>query len=119
LLRKYLKKFEVPQILIFNKEDLINSEEKLYSYQSLGSQYSSVISALKERGFDELINQIISLVPSSSKSDFSKDEVNELKLVIFGPPNSGKSTLMNYLLKANRSLATPIAGTTQEPVISN
>lgn len=39
-------------------------------------------------------------------------------LLVFGPPNSGKSTLMNYLLQENRSLATSIAGTTQEPVIS-
>lgn len=116
--KKYLKKFKVPQILIFNKTDLINSEEKLYSYQSLCPQYFFSISALKEKGLDKLINQITILLPSPSIPDIKKEE-NELKLVIFGPPNSGKSTLMNYLLKANRSLATPIAGTTQEPVISD
>ncbi|MEG7978431.1 MAG: 50S ribosome-binding GTPase [Mollicutes bacterium UO1] len=63
------------------------------------------------------MKQITALLPHSS-SENAKQKEQELKLLIFGPPNSGKSTLMNYLLKENRSLATPIAGTTQEPVIS-
>src|SRR5690606_21346597 len=100
------------------KIDLMNSEEKIYSCQSLGPQYFFAISAIKEKGLDKLINQITTLLPSPLIPDEKKEE-NELKLIIFGPPNSGKSTLMNYLLKANRSLATPIAGTTQEPVISD
>jgi len=45
-------------------------------------------------------------------------ENQKTNLLIFGPPNSGKSTLMNHLLQKNRSLVTPLAGTTQEPVIS-
>jgi len=57
-------------------------------------------------------------LPHTSGENIDQKE-NRLKLLIFGPPNSGKSTLMNYLLKEKRSLATPIAGTTQEPVISN
>jgi len=62
--------------------------------------------------------QITTILPYSSGENADQKE-KELKLLIFGPPNSGKSTLMNYLLQENRSLATPIAGTTQEPVISN
>jgi tRNA modification GTPase len=66
------------------------------------------------RGEKELIKKIISLVPSSI---FPKTEKNiKAKIVIFGPPNSGKSTLLNYLLKKNRSLVSSAAGTTQEPV---
>lgn len=118
LVKKYLKQFKVPQFLLFNKIDLINSEEKIHSCQSLGPQYFFAISALREKGLDKLINQITNLLPSPKTPDVKKEE-SELKLIIFGPPNSGKSTLMNYLLKANRSLATPIAGTTQEPVISD
>ncbi|CAH1756447.1 3918_t:CDS:2 [Entrophospora sp. SA101] len=70
---------------------------------------------LKERtNIGKLIKQITTLLPHSSGEDTNQKE-NRSKLLIFGPPNSGKSTLMNYLLKENRSLATPIAGTTQEP----
>jgi GTP-binding protein len=113
-----LKQFKAPQFLVFNKIDLANSEEKIYPCQSLGPQHFFAISALKEKGLDKLISQITNFLPSPAIPDIKKEE-SELKLIIFGPPNSGKSTLMNYLLKANRSLATPIAGTTQEPVISD
>ena len=118
LLKRYLKKLKPPQILIFNKIDLINSEEEFYSYQTLRPQHFLAISTLKETNFDKLAKQITSLLPhSSEENDEQKEE--KLKLLIFGPPNSGKSTLMNCLLKKNRSLATSIAGTTQEPVISD
>lgn len=117
LLRRYLKKFKAPQILIFNKADLTDKND-FYDYQSLWPQHFLTISARKGTNLDKLTKQITTLLPHSA-SENTKQKENQLKLLIFGPPNSGKSTLMNYLLKEKRSLATPIAGTTQEPVISN
>ncbi|RHZ35530.1 GTPase [endosymbiont GvMRE of Glomus versiforme] len=117
LTKKYLKKFSAPQILIFNKIDLTD-EKDFYAYQSLWPQYFLTISAGKEINLDQLSQQITEILPHSVVENTNQKE-NQLRLLIFGPPNSGKSTLMNYLLKENRSLVTPIAGTTQEPVISN
>jgi tRNA modification GTPase len=39
---------------------------------------------------------------------------NGLKVVLIGEPNAGKSTLMNTLLQKERSLVTPIPGTTRD-----
>ena len=39
-----------------------------------------------------------------------------LRLALFGRPNSGKSTLMNRLLKQERVLVSDIAGTTVDPI---
>ncbi len=64
------------------------------------------------------MNKLASLI-SNKVSDFQEAKespLSELKIAIFGPPNSGKSTLMNYLLKKNRSVVSPVEGTTQEPV---
>ena len=37
-----------------------------------------------------------------------------LRTVMLGPPNAGKSTLLNLLLGTDRALVTPIAGTTRD-----
>jgi len=37
-----------------------------------------------------------------------------VRTVLLGPPNAGKSTLLNALLRADRALVTPIAGTTRD-----
>ena len=65
---------------------------------------------------EELMEKVISLVPSQILPEMTEE--NKIKLTIFGPPNSGKSTLLNYLLQKNRSLVSPVAGTTQEPIKS-
>jgi tRNA modification GTPase len=39
-----------------------------------------------------------------------------LKLVIAGPPNAGKSSLMNWLVGAEAAIVSPIAGTTRDVV---
>jgi len=36
------------------------------------------------------------------------------RVVILGPPNSGKSSLFNRLVRQNRALVTPVAGTTRD-----
>jgi len=40
-------------------------------------------------------------------------------VVILGPPNAGKSTLFNYLVKKNQSIVTDIEGTTRDVIEKN
>ena len=116
LIKKLLQKIKIPKILIRNKIDLASPEKDFSSYKMLKSEYFLPISSLKAINIDKLLNKIVVLITSPiAKSELEKKKLNVL---IFGPPNSGKSTLMNYLLQENRSLVTPLAGTTQEPVIS-
>jgi GTP-binding protein len=116
LIKKLLQKIKIPKILIRNKIDLASPEEDFSSYKALKSEYFLPVSALKAINIDKLLNKIANLIISPiAKPEVEKEKLNVL---IFGPPNSGKSTLMNYLLQENRSLVTSLAGTTQEPVIS-
>ncbi len=41
-----------------------------------------------------------------------------IRIVLVGKPNVGKSTLMNQILKTNRSITSPISGTTRDTVTS-
>jgi GTPase len=118
LINKYLKKFKVPKFLLLNKIDLVEPGENFSSYQSLQSEYQFFISALQGIGLDNLTAKIISFLPSLHQEKIASSNKG-LNLLIFGAPNSGKSTLMNYLLQENRSVVSPVAGTTQEPVTSS
>lgn len=114
-LNKYLRQFLNPKILVLNKLDLVEQKEYQISlFRRLGQNYLYPFSAPNTTNLEKIIEKIISLIPSPELPQAEKD--NKINLTIFGPPNSGKSTLLNYLLKKNRSLVSPVAGTTQEPV---
>jgi GTP-binding protein len=114
-LNRILRKYLVPRILVFNEANLKAGVEN--SGQFFGLNYHFSISAFTESNLEQLVKKIVELLPNSNKEEWEVENP-QVNLLIFGPPNSGKSTLMNYLLQKNRSLVTPLAGTTQEPVIS-
>ena len=47
-----------------------------------------------------------------------KDSLNKPRVLIAGPPNSGKSSLFNALLSRNRSIVSSVAGTTRDLIDS-
>ncbi|HMS32861.1 MAG TPA: tRNA uridine-5-carboxymethylaminomethyl(34) synthesis GTPase MnmE [Ignavibacteria bacterium] len=67
----------------------------------------------KITGLNERLKKIIS-------SYISGKVIREgINLVIAGKPNSGKSSLFNYLLKTNRAIVSSIAGTTRDYIEEN
>jgi GTP-binding protein len=53
------------------------------------------------------------------EEDFTDDKVKDcLNLAIIGMPNVGKSSLMNGLLQKEKSIVTPLAGTTRDSIDS-
>jgi len=114
-LNKYLRKFFIPKILILSKSDLVEQKEYQISlFRMLGHNHLYSFS-VSEDG-KELMEKVVDLIPSQFLPEIMGE--NKIKIAIFGPPNSGKSTLLNYLLQKNRSLVSPVAGTTQEPIKS-
>jgi tRNA modification GTPase len=62
---------------------------------------------------EKLRMELLHTVELSAKAGAVRDG---LKLVIAGPPNAGKSSLMNWLVGSEAAIVSPIAGTTRDVV---
>ncbi|MBQ9418833.1 MAG: ribosome biogenesis GTPase Der [Synergistaceae bacterium] len=103
-----------PVIVAMNKLDDPKHDDLINDAYSLGFENVLGLSALHKRGIDELLDLVVKFLPEDDEN-FSRDE-NEIRLVIAGKPNVGKSSLLNKITNSERSLVSPIAGTTRDPV---
>ena len=51
-----------------------------------------------------------------SEADFGILQREGLRIAIIGPPNAGKSSLLNRLLGQERAIVTPVAGTARDTI---
>ena len=111
IIRKSNKKV----FLAVNKVDGMNRENLIYPFYSLGVGDPFQISAISGRACGDLLDAMIEQMPAMEEND-SGDE--RIKLAIIGKPNVGKSSLTNALLGYDRTIVTPVAGTTRDSVDS-
>ena len=104
-----------PVIVAVNKLDDPKHDDLANDAYVLGFERVIPISALHKRGMYELLDAVIEILPVSSEHDDVMED-DEIKLVIAGKPNVGKSSLLNKITNSERSLVSPIAGTTRDPV---
>lgn len=95
-------------IIAANKlENLLSFE---HNWWSLGFEVFQ-ISALHGNGIGDLLDNIVQdLEPKLS------EKLRDPKLTILGKPNSGKSSLLNALLKTNRAIVSSQANTTRDSI---
>lgn len=108
-----LRKFWDKVVVAVNKTEGGRGQAEGYNYYKLGINSLTFISAEHGDNIDKLIEQLLDGL------DFSKTEVEEeevIRLAIVGKPNTGKSSLSNFLTKTNCSIVSDIAGTTRDVV---
>ena len=105
-----------PFILVINKIDDSVHEISTLQFYELGLGEPVHISAISGRNVGDFLDRIIKKIPEKQSSPIEKEK--ELNLAIIGMPNVGKSSLMNALLKEEKSIVTEIAGTTRDSVDS-
>ena len=105
-----------PVIVAMNKLDDPKHDDFMNDAYTLGFEHVIGIRAMHKRGLDDLLDMIADLLPEDSESEELDDSADEIRLVIAGKPNVGKSSLLNKITKSERSLVSPVAGTTRDPV---
>ncbi len=104
-----------PVIVAVNKLDDPKHDDIANEAYILGFENVIPISAVHKRGLYELLDAVVDVLPSDENDDDDSDS-DEIKIIIAGKPNVGKSSMLNKILGSERSLVSPIAGTTRDPV---
>ena len=108
-----LRRSRKPVIVAANKLDDIKHDDSANEAYELGFEHVVPISALHKRNLEDLLDLLTELLPDEKLQEEATDEV---RLAIVGKPNVGKSSMLNGLAGTERSLVSPVAGTTRDPV---
>lgn len=108
-----LRRSRKPVIVAANKLDDVKHDDSANEAYELGFEHVVPISALHKRNLEDLLDLLTELLPDEKLQEEATDEV---RLAIVGKPNVGKSSMLNGLAGAERSLVSPVAGTTRDPV---
>jgi GTP-binding protein len=109
----FVRKFGKKVFLILNKTDKKSFEKLKDEFDCFGYTDQFPISAEHSKGLGELLEAIATALPIKAEEE---SEERECRVVMLGKPNVGKSSLMNLLVKEERSIVHNEPGTTREPV---
>ncbi|HOE34831.1 MAG: ribosome biogenesis GTPase Der [Chloroflexi bacterium] len=102
-----------PIILAVNKADSDAYRANALDFYSLGLGEPFPISAIHGTGTGDLLDEVVSNFPTQEEPE---EEDTSIKVAIVGKPNAGKSSLLNKLAGENRSIVSPIPGTTRDAI---
>lgn len=108
-----LRRTTKPVFLVVNKVDNNTRMLEGTEFYSLGFNNLFFVSSLSGSGTGDLLDAIAELVPAETE-EATEDEVP--KFAIIGQPNVGKSSLLNALVGAERTIVSDIAGTTRDTI---
>lgn len=111
---RYLHKQNKDTILVVNKIDNQAQEEEVHEFNQLGFSSIVPLSAIHGKNINLLLEMIVGRVKNIPAR--LQDVTVAYKVALLGKPNVGKSSLMNLLLKEERSIVSDVPGTTREPL---
>jgi GTP-binding protein len=101
-----------PVVLAVNKADNESRRQAALDFHELGLGEPYPISALHGTGTGDLLDAVVELIPPIEE----EEEGSGIRIAIAGRPNVGKSSLLNALLGEERTIVSPIPGTTRDAV---
>jgi GTP-binding protein len=105
-------------ILVINKIDNDSRERNIAEFFGLGFANYVCVSAHHNIGINDLYDITAEFLPLKDDDNYSEEDTS-IKVAIVGRPNVGKSALVNAILGEDRSIVSPVAGTTRDAIDSN
>ncbi|MBQ1334452.1 MAG: ribosome biogenesis GTPase Der [Clostridia bacterium] len=103
-----------PIVLCVNKVDSVGQMPvEAYEFYNLGLGDPYPVSSIHGLGTGDLLDAVFEHFPPAEENE-EEDEV--IKIAVIGKPNAGKSSLINAILKEDRVIVSPIAGTTRDAI---
>ncbi len=112
-LAERLRRSRRPVIVTVNKVDAPQHDDFVADFARLGFAQTVGVSAAHGRGISELVEAVEGILPPES-TVIARPEAP--KLAVVGRPNVGKSSLINAILDDQRSVVSPIPGTTRDAI---
>ena len=107
-----LQKSEKPVVLAVNQ---IDSQERLmniYEFYNLGIGDPIACSGIHGIGIGDVLDACLEAMPK----DLAQAEYEGIHIAVIGEPNVGKSSLVNAILREERSIVSNIMGTTRDAI---
>jgi GTP-binding protein len=109
---EHLRRQAKPTVLVVNKGDTNEAKDRFNEFYRLGISPQLLVSSEHAIGIGDIFDAIEEALPELPK----QDEIDAPAVAIIGRPNVGKSSIVNRILGHSRSLVSPVAGTTRDPV---
>jgi GTP-binding protein len=109
-----LRSVKVPVLMAVNKTDDKRARGRAVEFYQLGFEPVVELAAEHGEGVGDLLDEIIQRIPAPGEGEVEAPE--EIAVAIVGRPNVGKSSLLNRLLKEERSIVSALPGTTRDTV---
>ena len=110
-----LRASRAPVVLAVNKTDDKRARNRALEFYQLGFDAVVEIAAEHGEGIGDLLDVIVAKLPPRREAK-GPEEPEETAIAIVGRPNVGKSSLLNRLLREERSIVSDMPGTTRDTV---
>jgi len=107
-----------PVVIAVNKTDDRRARGRSVEFYALGFEPIVEIAAEHGEGVGDLLDEVAARFPEGHATSPMPARESETKIAVVGRPNVGKSSLVNRLLKEERSIVSDIPGTTRDTVDS-
>ena len=111
-----LRAASAPVLLVVNKTDDKRARGRALEFYRLGFEPVVEIAAEHGDGVGDLLDEVIARLPRSGDRPGTPEAEPETAVAIVGRPNVGKSSLLNRLLREERSIVSDMPGTTRDTV---